>query len=154
MTTLLRKLCLRCKRFKANDAGTASVEGVLWVPIFFLIFGLMFDASMIFNGQSHVLRVVQDANRHMSIGRFENDTEVKTYITERLTPHNITPKSIDITYDNAAVITLVTVPARQFQMIGLFSSLLDLEINVTHAHILESITSTELSGFGTVTSTY
>ena len=109
---------------------------------------------MIFNGQSHVLRVVQDANRHMSIGRFDDNSEVETYIIQRLAPQNIVPKSVTTQSNNAAVITVVTVPARQFQMLGLFSSLVNLDIDISHAHIRESIEASDFASFSGVTSTY
>ena len=154
MRKLTWKLCRKGTGFSTSEDGSASVEGVLWVPIFFVIFGLMVDASLIFNGQSHVLRVVQDANRHMSIGRFDDDVDVESYITSRLGAQGIQPKSVDTQSTNAAVVTLVTVRADQFQMLGLFSSLLNLEIDVSHAHVRESITKDELNSFGAVSTVY
>lgn len=154
MARFMRRLRGVGSDFRHAEEGTASVEGVLWVPIFFVIFALMVDTSFIFNGQSHVLRVVQDANRHMSIRRFTTDLEVEAYITDRLAAQKITPKSVDTKSSNGVVVTTVIVPARQFQMLGLFSSLMNLEVDVSHAHILESIKKSELDSFGALVSTY
>ena len=82
---------LRSPRFLRREDGSAMVEAVLWLPIFLVIFGLMVDSALVFHGQSKVLRVVQDANRNMSIGRLDTDDDVETYITTRLAVYGITP---------------------------------------------------------------
>ena len=52
-------------RFKRDKTGSATIEAVLWLPLFFAAFGLMTDAAMVFNGHSRVMRVIQDANRNL-----------------------------------------------------------------------------------------
>jgi len=126
-------------RFLRRDDGTATVEAVLWFPIFFGVFGLMVDAASIFHGQSRVLRVIQDANRNMSIGRFTQDTQVEDFIVARLGEFDVVPSSTNATSDGNVVLTVVDIPARQFQLIGLFGALVNLEITVTHGHILDSV---------------
>ena len=138
------------RRFRSSQEGTATVEAVLWFPIFIAVFGLMVDASLIFHGQSKVLRVVQDANRNMSIGRFTTNAEVENYINAQLLTFDVVPKSTTALSDGNVVLTVVTVPARQLQLLGYFSSLLNLEIDVTAAHVLDSA---DPSSFSTVAST-
>lgn len=124
--------------FLRREDGTATVEAVLWLPIFLAVFGLMIDASLIFLGQSKVLRILQDANRNMSISRLDTDLEVETYINTELAKLNIVPSTTDATSDGNVVFTVVTVPASQLQALGYFSSLLDLQVTVTSAHVLDS----------------
>ena len=146
--------CLAVRRFGKKDDGTATVESVLWLPIFLALFGLMLDASMIFHGQSKVLRIVQDANRNMSIGRFTTAAEVEDYIDTQLALFDVTPTSTTTQATTAAVLTVVEIPAREFQALGYFTALLNLDITVSHGHIQESISETELDAFLGATATY
>lgn len=130
---------LRSKRFLRREDGSAMVEAVLWLPIFLVIFGLMVDSALVFHGQSKVLRVVQDANRNMSIGRLDTDDDVETYITTRLAVYGITPSTATAVTDatTGLVTTTVVVPARQLQALGYFDALLNLEIPVVAQHMRE-----------------
>ena len=129
----------RCgARFKQDQNGSATVEAVLWIPIFALVLGLLVDTSMIFHGQSKVIRVVQDANRNISIGRLTTETEVETYITDQLATFGVTPSDVTATSDGNVVLTNVTVPVSQFQILQYFTSLMNLEVDVRGAHVLDS----------------
>jgi len=128
-------------RFLRRQDGTATVEAVLWFPIFLAIFGLMIDATMIFHGESDVLDVIQDANRNRSIGRFTTDDEVVAFINTMLAAESIKPKTVTAVTDptTAIITTSVVVPMKQFQVFG-WSSLLNLEVTVTAGHLLEDWT--------------
>ncbi|MBV1869085.1 MAG: pilus assembly protein [Marinosulfonomonas sp.] len=120
---------------KEND-GSATVESVLWIPMFMAAFALMTDVSMIFNGHSRVLRVVQDANRNLSIGRLETELETEDYITAALS--EIAPNLIADTEIVAGVATsTVVVPASDLQILGMFSALTTLNISITSQHLIE-----------------
>ncbi len=127
------------KRFFKREDGTATVAAVLWFPIFIGVFGLMVDSAMIFHGQSKVLRVVQDANRNLSIGRLDNDAEVITYINAQLALVGVTPSRTEAISDmtTGIVSTLVVVPASELQLLGYFSVLNNLEVPVTAQHMRE-----------------
>lgn len=129
---------LAMKRFARADDGSATVEAVLILPLFLAIMALLFDASSMFHGEAKALRVLQDANRNMSIGRLETDGEVEAYIAARLTALNITTLSVDTTSNNDVVLTSIIIPARQFQLFGYFEALLNANIEITGAHIRES----------------
>lgn len=150
MAKFMRRFSGRASDFRREEDGTASVEFVLWVPIFAVLFALMVDASTIFYGQSQILRVVQDADRHMSLRRFTTDDEVENYIKERLAAQNIYPRLVETTSSNAIVATLVTVHAGQFQYFGWFGALKNLELDTSHAHIRESITESDFASFALV----
>ena len=124
--------------FRRSD-GTATVEAVLWFPIFIAVFGLMVDSAMIFNGQAKVLRVVQDANRNLSIGRLDTDAEVEAYIRAELAMIGVTPSRTEALSDatTGTVSTLVLVPASQLQLLGYFSVLMNLALPVTAQHMRE-----------------
>ena len=136
MKTLRSKLG---PRFLRRQDGTATVEAVLWFPIFIAVFGLMVDAAMIFHGQSKVLRVVQDANRNLSIGRLDTDAEVESYINAQLALVGVTPSRTEALSDmtQGTVSTLVVVPASEFGLLGYFKVLTNLEVPVTAQHMRE-----------------
>jgi Flp pilus assembly protein TadG len=125
--------------FRRKEDGTATVEAVLWFPIFIAVFGLMVDSAMIFHGQSKALRVVQDANRKLSIKSLETDAEAEAYINAQLAAINVTPSRTETLSDmtTGIISTLVVVPAREFQILGYFSSLTNLEVPVTAQHMRE-----------------
>ena len=125
--------------FRRKEDGTATVEAVLWFPIFIAVFGLMVDSAMIFHGQSKVLRVVQDANRKLSIKSLETDAEAEAYINAQLAAINVTPSRTETLSDmtTGIISTLVVVPAREFQILGYFSALTNLQVPVTAQHMRE-----------------
>ncbi|MEE9388824.1 MAG: TadE/TadG family type IV pilus assembly protein [Paracoccaceae bacterium] len=130
----LLSVCLR--RFVRKTEGTATVESVLWLPIFFLLFGLMLDATMIFSGQSRVLRVVQDANRNLSVGRLDTTADTEAWIIAELAnlSDNVTA-STSIT--SGVATTTALIPAVDLEILGMFSSLNSLTISVTSQHFIE-----------------
>ena len=139
MFARLKRLIAKTIDFRGREDGTATVEAVLWFPIFIAVFGLMVDSAMIFHGQAKVLRVVQDANRNLSIGRFDTDAEVEAYINAELAIIGVTPTRTEAISDLVAgtVSTLVLVPASELQLLGYFSALTNLEIPVTAQHMRE-----------------
>lgn len=127
----------RTRGFWGCEKGTATVEAVLWFPIFIVVFGLMVDCSMIFHGQAKILRVIQDGNRNFSIGRLENEEETAAYIEQVLADLKIDADAT--TYENAGVAyTVVTVPATELQMLGYFNALRGLELQVAAEHLIEN----------------
>lgn len=58
------------KRFRRDERGSATIEAVLWLPMFVIFFVMIADVSLVFFRQTEVMRVVQDGNRALSVGRF------------------------------------------------------------------------------------
>lgn len=122
--------------FLRRQDGTASVEAVLWMPIFIALFGFVVDTSLIFFGQSKVLRVIQDGNRSRSIGYLDNEAQTETYITNELAALNVTA-TVHSTETAGIIRTDVTFPAAQLQALGFFTALLGLNITVSAEHMIE-----------------
>lgn len=124
-------------RFWRRDDGTATVETVLWFPLFIAVFGLMLDVAMIFHGQAKVLRVVQDGNREYSIGRLTTPADAETYIENTLAALDI--QATATTTEVAGVAhTLVRVPATQLQVLGYFNAFSGLQLSITAEHMIEN----------------
>ncbi len=135
MTHMIR----RKFRFLQREEGAATVETVLWFPLLMAVFGMMLDVAMIFHGQAKVLRVVQDANREFSIGRYADGTATEAAITAELAILKVWPTSTATTSraDGVAT-TTVSVPASQLTVIGFFSALDNFNIAVTAEHMIEN----------------
>lgn len=122
--------------FRSETRGSATIEAVLWLPVFIAIFALMTDAAMIFNGHSRVMRVVQDANRNLSIGRLESEVETEEYIIASLS--DLSPNAVADTEIIAGVATtIVTVPATDLEILGMFSSLNAIDLRISSQHLIE-----------------
>ncbi len=93
----------------SNDSGTASVEFVLWLPVMALLFSLVVDTSLIFGSRSQILRVVQDTNRAVSIGRIRTTEDAEAMIIAAIS--NMAPNATVETYLSSGIITsIVTIP--------------------------------------------
>lgn len=127
----------RLRSFLKRTDGTATVETVLWFPLFIAVFGLMLDVAMIFFGQAKVLRIAQEGNREYSIGRLTTPTEAEAYIEGALAALNI--QATARTTEVAGVAhTLVTVQANQLQVLGYFTAFSGLQLNITAEHMIEN----------------
>lgn len=126
----------RLRQFFKDTQGTASIESVLWLPVFFAFFSLMVDASMIFNGHSRIMRVVQDGNRNLSVGRLDTENGVEDWVSEQLTTlsDNVT---VDTQIVAGVATTTAVVPAVDLEILGLFSAFNSLNISVTSQHYIE-----------------
>ena len=131
---MIRKLL---NKFTRSDDGTATVETLLWFPLFIAVFGLMLDVAMIFHGQAKVLRVTQDGNREYSIGRLTTPAATETYIESVLAQLNIQANATTTEVAGVAH-TIVTVPANQLQVLGYFTAFAGLTISVTAEHMIEN----------------
>jgi Flp pilus assembly protein TadG len=131
------RICSRlAKHFSRNENGGATVEFVLWVPVFVFVLCLVADASLIFGGQAQVLRIVQDSNRAVSIGRFRTTDEAKAYIESRI--GQITPNAeVTVTIASGIVRTVVDMPASDLTATSL--SILDtIDVAVVSEQLLEA----------------
>ncbi len=125
------------RKFLRRETGAATVETVLWFPLFIAVFGLMLDVAMIFHGQAKVLRVVQDGNREYSIGRIATPGAAETYIENVLAGIGI--RGTATTSEKAGVAhTVVRVQASELQVIGYFTAFTGLQVTVTAEHMIEN----------------
>ena len=120
------KVLPKLRRFRDDRSGSATIEAVLWLPVFFGLVALTADTAMVFNGQARMQRIVQDANRMYSVGQYTTTDQVvnaissavsnitsSPTITTTLTPA-VTPKTIT---------TVLSIPASKFEMLGWFTGL-------------------------------
>ena len=125
------------KRFKEDERGTATIESLLWMPIFFYLFILITDVSFIFYGKAQGLRVVQDGNRAYATNLLDLPS-AEQRITTRL--NSFAPGSTaTMGYSSATglVTTRATMPAASLMAVGSIPQFIDLDINITEQHYVE-----------------
>jgi Flp pilus assembly protein TadG len=124
------------RRFAKNEDGSATIEAVLWLPMFFAFFALLVDVSLIFHGQSQVLRITQDANRSLSLGRIDSATDTELFIESRLADYTPNAQAVT-TVDNGLITTSVAVPISDLEILGLFGALSNATLTIWAEHLVE-----------------
>lgn len=136
MLKLKQKILRKFSEGVKDTSGSATVESVLWIPIFFGFFVFIADVSFIFYGQSQIYRVVQDANRNLSIGRLETELETEDFITNALL--TLSPNStVTTTINGGTVTTKVVTPTSDLMATGLITSFIDIDLNIGSSHLVE-----------------
>lgn len=113
------------------------MEFVLWLPVIALLFGLVTDTAMIFGGQAQVLRVVQDANRAMSIGRVRRVEDTQNMILVGIA--GVAPNAtVETTVSGGLISSTVLIPVTDLTATGVVGSFADFKVAVFAQHLAES----------------
>ncbi len=123
--------------FLSREEGTATVEAVIWVPIFAILLGIIMNLSMVFFNKSQIIRVVQDGNRAFSLGRLEDAAAVEAYIANNLS-YLGSNMSIETIVSGGEIDTYFSTPAADlmpFTMIG--AAFVGIDIGVHAQHLIE-----------------
>ena len=109
---------------------------VLILPVFLLVVALIVDSSMIIFRQGQAYRIVQDANRNFSIGRFTSEEETSAFVASALgaIAPGATAESQDL---GGIVLTTATMPISGMQISGLLAAFDGSSVSVTASHVLE-----------------
>lgn len=127
----------KVRSFRRDDTGSATIEMVMWLPIIMFIFCLIADASLMFGKQAQVLRIVQDANRALSVGRLQSDMDAEAYIAQQIAW--MTQNAIITTEVTAGVISsTVEIPAGDMTATGFISAFRSLTVSVSAQHLSEA----------------
>lgn len=132
-----QKMRRRMSRFASDEDGSYSIEAVIWMPIFAILLAVVMNVSLVFFNQSQMMRVVQDANRMFSLGRFDDVSEVDTYVLTNLSylTDNLTVNS---TVNNGLITTQTSAPATDLMPMNfLRGTFTGTQISVTATHIIE-----------------
>ncbi len=134
MSCLRILACLR--RFGRSNDGAATVEAVLWVPVFLLLFGMVTDTSSVFGRQAEILRIVQDTNRSLAVGAFTTIQQAKDYVTQKIAIYSPNT-TVNVTIAGGIISTSVTVPAADLTSTGLFDAINTMIITVGASQMSE-----------------
>lgn len=133
---IVRKTISACRRFRADQSGTASIEMLIWVPIFAVILAFIADTSFLFYGKSKLLQTVQDGNRALSVGRFQDTETTQAYISDALLAYSSDP-NVTTTIDAGIIKTVASVPASDLIAVGGIPQLASFRIEIAAYHFLE-----------------
>ena len=102
-----------------------------------LLLGLVADAALIYGGQARILRVVQDGNRAMSIGRVTDTNTLESQIATQLRP--LSARAVVSTTVTGGVInSSVTVALSDLTATGLVAAFDGLTMTVSAQHMAEN----------------
>lgn len=121
----------------SDEGGGATIETVLWLPLVVFVFAIAVDYSMVFHGQSQALRVIQDANRNVSIGRLKTTSAAESYVRDRLATISASTTAVSA-ISSGVITTTVTMPLRDLQITGLVPVLGSGGIRVSADHLIEN----------------
>lgn len=122
--------------FWRNESGSATIETVLWIPVFVFFMAIVADMSFVFFGQNQAYRIVQDANRNLSIGRLNTEAEVETFITSAL--ETMAPNAVvNTVIENGTVTSVVLLPASDLVATGISTVITDANLTITSRHLVE-----------------
>ena len=131
----LRPQYMRMSDFVRRDDGAATIEAILWLPMFFYILALSIDVTMVFHGYSRVIRVVEDVNRGLSVGRITSIDEGKAKITSGLLNYQNVTATIAIV--DGVVVTNVSVPVGSMVVLGAVTMMMDKDIQIKTQQYVE-----------------
>lgn len=114
---------------------------MIWLPILLLLLSIAVDASLLLGAKANVLRVVQDANRAASIGRFNDQDDVLAAV-EGYVRDNIGNCADDATITsvvtNGVISTTVRIPSNSLMAAGFLGALTGINVNINAQHMLEA----------------
>jgi len=134
---LLKRRSHIATRFAQQQDGTATVEGVLWLPLFIMFFCLAVDVSLVFFGQNQMHHVVQDANRAMSVGRLKTEAEVEDYIRTKLAAlsEDIEVETVEV--EPGRVQSTVRIQASDLMATRFTTPLIGAKVSARSSHLIE-----------------
>lgn len=123
-------------RGKAQDeSGAATIEAILWLPMFFYVLALSVDVTMVFHSYSRIIRAVEDVNRGLSVGRIKTIDEGKLRISSELSNYKGVQSDIKIV-DNV-IVTNVSVPVTSLAFLGAVRPMMDKNVMVKTQQYVE-----------------
>lgn len=128
------------KRFMADDRGVATIESLLWFPLFVYLLVLITDVSFIFYGKAQALRIVQDGNRAFSIRHPSAATraQAEAFIEANLHRFDPTAKAT-VAYDitTGLIRTTATISASELMAVGSIPGFGDFTLEIVAHHFQE-----------------
>jgi Flp pilus assembly protein TadG len=103
------------RRFRSDERGSATVEFVLWLPVFVAILAFVTDTTMLMHQQSRLLDVARDATRQVSLNAM-TEGEAETYARNAF--GNRSHLAVDVSLSGGMVTTKITIPFREVLVFG------------------------------------
>lgn len=114
-----------------------TIEAVLWIPFFLLSFSLPFDLFMMLSAQTDAVRVVQDANRLASVGRFETPGAAEAYIEAKLQALAAGADAVVTIGPDGVISSTVQFQSSDLGLVGVFSGLIQVTLSAHSEQVME-----------------
>lgn len=134
---MTKGLGLVLRRFNDDESGSATIESLLWIPMFVFILVLIADVSFILFGKAQALRFVQDGNRALSVGALADTAATEDFILASMAGFSSSASVSTSIVDGIIISTTVVMPATDLMMIGTLPVFEDTMISVSANHFLE-----------------
>lgn len=122
--------------FGRSQDGAATLEAVLWTPVFLILFGMVTDTSTVFGRQAEILRIIQDSNRSLAVGAFQSIEQAENYVIEKVSVFSDNT-TVAVAIVDGIISTSVSVPAADLTSTGLFDAINTLTITVGASQMSE-----------------
>lgn len=113
-------------RFLADQRGSATIEFVLWIPVFAALLMLTADASITYLTATRMENAARDAARRVSIGQYDT-ASIVDYVSAELNNQDYVVTATCTTEDYACV--NISRPVDTVITFGILSALLGQSIN-------------------------
>ena len=124
--------------FVKDENGSATIEAVLWMPVFVFILVLIFDVSMMFHNQARLLGVTQTAARFYAVG---NENLARNYLQSQVAAFStnaISGENFDFDIPEAGIVrSWVSVDAGDLGGVGMLKVISGIRINVSSHQMVE-----------------
>ena len=134
--SVFRSLRGFAERFVQSEKGSSSVEAAIWMPIYMGLILVIANTSLVFYGQSQAMRIVQDGNRALSVGRLTTEDETEAFIVERLS-HLTDSPIVETILNEGIVYTTVQIPVEDLAHIGNLNMFSDYSVSVASQMFVE-----------------
>jgi len=124
------------RRRAADESGSATIEAVLWMPVFIAFIALVFDASMILMNRAHILRAIQDGNRAYAVGRLDSLAATQDAIAAGAARFGAAVQPVSTRQGNVLQ-SVVRVRAGDLSGVGLLQPFANIQLTVFAHHLIE-----------------
>lgn len=126
----------RLNRFFRNEDGSATIETVIWIPIFIWVMAMIINVSMIVFEKNQAYRIVQNANRILSTGYIQTEAQTEQYIANAL--QTIAPNAtVQTTITDGVVTSNVYYQVSDLLLPVVVEQLLNVWITISAQHFVE-----------------
>jgi Flp pilus assembly protein TadG len=134
---MLKTLHRSCRRFLSAEAGNASVEFTVLLPVFMGLVVFAADTATIFTRQSNMWSVSQQTARIVS--RHGLDAKAaEEFAADLLRQGSYTPEvTVEVDQDTQIVTVVVTADSARLAPFGILSRALDDQVSVSVSQALE-----------------
>lgn len=132
----IRSFQRACRAFVRRTDGTATVEAVLWLPMFLILLGMFVDVITIFSGQGRIMTLIQETNRALSVGRFADADVAEGFLTRELAQISLNANST-VTVSGGRIVTTVNAPLTDLDAVGVVGAFQGSVMTLRAAQLVE-----------------